>query len=410
LGRGSGKMRKSSGRRLDLGNLRAAGQDTIRDINQTILLNFIRYRTPISRAAIAAATGLQRSTVSIIVDHLIRERMVYEVRAQANGRGRVPTFLYLNPDYLYIIGVDVGLMETTIALSDFTGRILEQERIRTDKNPFRFTKMLLSALRPFAENARSRSRLDAIGVAVPGLVDTSGKVLLAPNLGWKDFDLASPVQDVFQVPVHVENVSKSSALALLWQADLESVRSHDYVYVYVTEGIGTGLIIDGQLHKGIEGIAGEFGHMVIDPQGPPCKCGNRGCWEVLADNRSALRRYAQKRPRRSRRALTIQELVALANSGDRRARAAIRETAEFLALGIGNILAGLNPEYVIIDGELTKAWDILDAVMKKSLLRGVFGLEYKNVKIIPPPLKEKPSLVGAISLALSGHFAPAALH
>jgi predicted NBD/HSP70 family sugar kinase len=102
--------------------------------------------------------------------------------------------------------------------------------------------------------------------------------------------------------------------------------------------------------------------------------------------------------------------VALANSGDRRAREAVRETAEFLALGIGNILAGLNPEYVIVDGELTKAWDILDAVMKKSLLRGVFGLEYKNVKIIPPPLKEKPSLVGAISLALSGHFAPPALH
>jgi len=108
--------------------------------------------------------------------------------------------------------------------------------------------------------------------------------------------------------------------------------------------------------------------------------------------------------------LRRQELVALANSGDRWAREAIREPAEFLAPGIGNLLAGLNPKYVMVDGELTKTWDILDSVMKKSLLRGVFGLEFKNVRIIPPPHREKPSRGGAISLALSGHFAPPALH
>ena len=387
------------------GGLRSAGQETIRRINETIVLNYIRYVTPISRASIAKATGLQRSTISIIIDDLIRNRIIYEVRAPSARRGRVPYYLYLNPDYIYVIGVDVGLLQTTIALSDFTGRILEREIFATEKDPQGFVSKLVSAMKPLVDKARSRSHLDGIGIAVPGLVDNSGKIRLAPNLGWRDFDLGPILKEEFGVPVYVENVSKSAAMAHLWQDDLPGI-GKNYVYVFVSSGIGTGLVFNGQLHAGFSGTAGEFGHMVIDPNGPECACGNRGCWEVIADNRSALRRYLQKVPDGSGRPLTIQELVALAREGNEAAREAIAETAEYLAIGIGNILVSLNPECVIVDGELTKVWDILGEVIQKSLKRGVFGLELEHMRIMPSSMKLKPSLVGAISCALSGHFAP----
>jgi predicted NBD/HSP70 family sugar kinase len=318
----------------------------------------------------------------------------------------VPYYLYLNPDYIYVIGVDVGLLQTTVALSDFTGRILEREIFVTEKDRQGFTSSLLSAMKPLVDKAKARSHLDGIGIAVPGLVDNSGKIRLAPNLGWADFDLGPILKDEFGVPVYVENVSKSAALAHLWQDDdLPSV-GKNYVYVLVSSGIGTGLVFNGQLHAGFSGTAGEFGHMVIDRNGPECNCGNRGCWEVLADNRSALRRYVQKVPHASGKSLTIQELVAIAREGNEAAREAIAETAEYLAIGIGNILVSLNPECVIVDGELTKVWDILGEVIEKSLKRGAFALELEHMRIIPSAMKLKPSLVGAISSALSGHFAP----
>jgi predicted NBD/HSP70 family sugar kinase len=303
----------------------------------------------------------------------------------------------------------VGFSEKMIALSDFTGRILERETLATDKDADTFARNLVSTLKPFVAKAKSRSQLDGIGIAVPGLVDNSGRIRLAPNLGWADFDIGPILSAEFGVPVYMENVSKSSALAHLWHADGEGM-GKNYVYVYVNQGIGTGLVFNGQLHAGVNGTAGEFGHIVIDLTGPECKCGNRGCWEVMADNRAALRRYYERVPHDLGRDLTIDDLVVLAGEGNEAAREAIRETAEYLAIGIGNILVGLNPDCVIVDGELTKAWDIVGAVIDSSLNRGVSGLELEHMRIVPSPIKQKPSLVGVISLALSGHFAPPTFH
>ncbi len=345
----------------------------------------------------------------MIMDHLIQKRVVYEVRAPSASRGRVPYFLYLNPDYLFVIGIDVGLLQTTFALSDFTGRILLQEGIATETNVETFAGKLVLTLKPFVESARSRSRLDGIGIAVPGLVDNSGTVRLAPNLGWTNFDIGRILSEEFGVPIYIENVSKSSALAHLWQTDIQGV-GRNYVYVYVNQGIGTGLVFNGRIHSGFSGTAGEFGHMVIDRRGPECNCGNHGCWEVMADNRAALQYYYERVPHNPGKELTIEELIGLANQGNLAAREAIQETAECLAIGIGNILVGLNPECVILDGELTKAWNIIGEVIEKNLARGVPGLEREHVRIIPSPMKQKPSLVGAISLALCGHFAPPAFH
>ncbi|HYJ89958.1 MAG TPA: ROK family transcriptional regulator, partial [Pyrinomonadaceae bacterium] len=267
-------------------SFRMVGVNDIRDINQTIFLHLIREKQPLSRADIAKHTGLRAGTVSAIVNRLIRTGFVYEGTEGPSSGGRPPKNLYINAESVYVLAVDIGVSDTVFAVADFNGRVLNQKSILTEGKPEKFLKKLCSEIDSLVRSKYSRARFGAFGVSVPGLIDReSGTVEVSPNLEWNKVPLRDILASKFNLPVFVENDANAAAFSEFWYGPLNETKVKNLLFVLVVEGLGTGLIINGELHIGSRLGLGGFGHMSIDPSGELCSCGRRGCWETFASER-----------------------------------------------------------------------------------------------------------------------------
>lgn len=349
---------------LHLGNPSVASSETARQINRRILLNLIRARQPVSRADLARFSGLQRSTVSLITEQLIADQWVVEGPLGRLPRGRRPTFLRLN-DERRIICIDIRPTQTTIGIADINGRFQSQQMIPTARDPASAIQDLASRIRAMQE-ARRETPFEGVGISLPGRIHTvSQKLVHAPNLKWPAVDLKTPLERATGLPVELENAANACALAEMWFGRLGDVT--DLVAVTVSEGIGAGIISHSQLIRGRNGMAGEFGHVPLDPDGPLCSCGNRGCWEVLASNRAALRYYFESAARESE--LSFPHLLTLAEHGDSLAAKAVEMMAVQLARGMRMIVAAFSPEMIVVVGELTSAWHRFQSLLEREVKR-----------------------------------------
>jgi predicted NBD/HSP70 family sugar kinase len=353
-------------RQVNLNPLRAASNETARDINRRIVLNLIRTGQPISRADLARRSGLQRSTVSLIIEELIADTWVIEGPMGRLPRGRRPTFLHLN-DQRAVICVDVRPSRITLGVADVNGGFNSQDVLPTPADPAVAVKELARRIRTIVKTQPEKV-FEGVGVSLPGRVDLSTHHLVfAPNLGWRLTDLKTPLERATGLEVELENAANACALAEMW---FNSTQLRDLVAVTVSEGIGTGIVAQGQLVSGRRGMAGEFGHVPLDPDGPLCSCGSRGCWEMLASNSAALRYYFESRAQSGK--LTFQDLLRLAEQGDVLAGRALDRMAAQLGRGARMIVGGLAPEAIIFIGEFTAAWDrfrpIIDAEIQAQTL------------------------------------------
>ena len=399
-------------RRIDLSNFQVATSETARDINRRIVLNLIRTHQPISRADLARHSGLQRSTVSVIAEQLIRERWITEGANGHTARGRRPTFLHLNKERVGIIGINVRPVTTTLALADLDANFLAQDSLPTPQQPKQFLAELVPRVRKLM-NARPELTCEGIGVSLPGRVDkVTQQLVFAPNLGWRDFDLKTPLEKATRLPVELENAANSCALSeICFGRRAEGLRN--LVIVTVSEGIGCGLILNHQLVQGSTGTAGEFGHAALVPDGLECSCGNRGCWEMYASNSAAIRYYSQagstSRGRRSTRAaqtISFDHLLRLADQGDGKAVDALEQMAKYLGLGISPLVSGLSPDMIVIVGEVTRAWNSVGPIIKDTVRQHSFTRA--ETQIVGTDPITQPRLRGTIALVLLKHFgAPA---
>jgi predicted NBD/HSP70 family sugar kinase len=394
-------------RRIDLSNFQVATSETARDINRRIVLNLIRTHQPISRADLARHSGLQRSTVSVIAEQLIRERWITEGANGHTARGRRPTFLHLNKERVGIIGINVRPVTTTLALADLDANFLAQDSLPTPQQPKQFLAELVPRVRKLM-NARPELTCEGIGVSLPGRVDVATqKLVFAPNLGWKDFDLKSPLEKATQLPVELENAANSCALSeICFGRRAEGLRN--LVIVTVSEGIGCGLILNHQLVQGSTGTAGEFGHAALVQDGLECSCGNRGCWEMYASNSAAIRYYSQAGSSRGRRSATLdktisfEHLLRLAQQGDGKAVEALQQMAQYLGRGIAPLVSGLAPDMIVIVGEVTRAWEKVGPIIKDTVRQHSFTRA--ETQIVPSDPITQPRLRGTIALVLLKHF------
>jgi predicted NBD/HSP70 family sugar kinase len=339
-----------------------ASSEVVRDINRRIVLNLIRTRHPISRADLARISGLQRSTVSLIVEQLIDERWVLEGPTGRLPRGRRPTFLRLN-DERVIIAVDIRPTQTTVALADANGKFISQEIIATAADPKVTLDGLIQSIQRIIRSSRQKM-IEGVGISLPGRYDHKvDRLVFAPNLKWSEIDIRNPIVQATGLDVEVENAANACVLAAVWFDHMEECRN--LVVVTVSEGIGTGIWANGELVRGLNGMAGEFGHVPLDPNGPPCGCGGRGCWEVFASNRAALRHYFESSSETSD--LTFLDLLSRAQNGDRRAAKALENMAHYLGRGMRMIVAGLAPERIILVGELTRAWHRFGSIIESEV-------------------------------------------
>jgi predicted NBD/HSP70 family sugar kinase len=392
-------------RRIDLKKASVARSGTIRDINRQIVLNYVREKAPISRADISHETTLQRSTVSLIIDELKAQGLIDEIEGESTG-GRPPILLRLRVAQAIAIGVDVGTTRTVVATSDLAGRVLEQEEFKTDPNAKKTLTRINSCLREFIKKERG---IEGIGISLPGLVDPkTGMASFIPQFKWHDWAIAEEVQDASGLPVSVDNDANAAALAELWFGRPEIREVRDFIMVLVAEGLGTGIIFNGQIYHGESGVAGEFGHMTIGTDAPvACASGSYECWEAFASEQAALARYAKLSSTQRRPHIDFMGLLERAINDDEAAQSALLETAHYLGVGISNLIKGLSPEAVIVGGRIARAWPLIadelkNAVEENSICRGL-----PTARIIASTLGEHPTLMGAISLVLASKFASA---
>jgi len=390
-------------RRIDLKKASVARSNTIRDINRQIVLNYVRERGPISRAEIAHETALQRSTVSLIVEELRADGLIQEISGESAGC-RPPILLSLRTVNAVAIGVDIRTDRTMVASSDLAGRILQQEEFDTDADPLRTITQIINRARILS--ARNKGTIEGIGVSVPGLVDPQSNKLYIPHFKWRDTPFAAELKAATGLPVTIDNDANAAALAELWFGRPEIREVRDFILVLVEGGVGTGIVFDGQVYRGGNGAAGEFGHMTIG-QGAPIACasGSYDCWEAFSSERSALARYANLSNCFDRTAhINFGELMDLAMQGDEVAQVALKETAHYLGIGIANLIRGLAPEAVIVGGQIVRVWPMISNHVKTSVETTICrGLP--STSIIASTLGSEPTLMGAISLVLASKFA-----
>lgn len=391
-------------RRLDLRKAQAARLNTIRDINRQIVLNYVREREPISRAEIARETELQRSTISAIVEDLTREGLVEEVGIGESTGGRRPTLLKLRAAGPIAVGISLTPTCTTIATSDLAGRVLDQQEFLTD--PDHSLNRVIEVVRELS--ARYQGSIEGVGISLPGLVDPStGTALYIPYFPWRDLPVSEIISSAVGLPVVIDNDANAVALAELWFGRPEVNNARDFILVLVAEGVGTGIIFDGQVYRGQRGAAGEFGHMVIGAHAPvPCSCGSDDCWEAFSSERAAIARYRKMAQIANETQISFKDVVDRALGGEEHARVALVETARYLGVGISNLIIGFSPEAVVVGGEIARAWELIESALTEAIEHSVRrGLP--SARILPSTLGDSPTLRGALSLVLASKFAAA---
>lgn len=401
-------------RKINTQDFRVATRTTSRDINRRIALNLIREQQPISRADLARRMNVTRGVVSVLVQELIDQEMIYEGATGEAMRGRKPTFLHIRTQNRLAIAVDVRFSKTYLMLSDFSGQQLALETYDTIFSTTAFVKDLALRIRRMIKNNGYFRDCEGIGVVVPGMVDQrTGRILNAPALGWKGVDIRDRLSAATRLPVHVENSARACALAQLWLERGET-RPHSFAYVSVSDGLGVGIVVNGELLRGHDHIAGEFGHLPLNLEGPRCMCGAKGCWEAYTSNLATLSRYfgwnlSKLSPKVFRApdhdSFTILELIGRARSGDAKAVAALRSSGRFLGFGLAAIVNGVNPDCIYLSGEITTAWDLIGEVVHKAMAERALTEVAARTPLRVTSTQDYPRLKGAAALIAAPIFA-----
>ncbi len=329
---------------------------------------------------------------------MIAENWVIEGPTGRLPRGRRPTFLRLN-DERVIVGVDIRPIQTTVALADANGKFSSKEVMETTPDPGQMLSWLIDAIQRIIAGCRGK-KVEGIGISLPGRFDPrTDRLVFAPNLQWSDVDLRSPIARATGLEVELENAANACVLAAVWFDHMEECRN--LVVVTVSEGLGTGILANGELVRGLNGMAGEFGHVPLDPKGPVCGCGSRGCWEVFASNRAALRYYFESGSQPG--GLTFLDLLSRADQGDTRAAKAIESMAHYLGRGMRMIVAGLAPERIVLVGDLTRSWHRFGPVIEAEVLEQVLPGGCPP-RLVPAYEDGMARLRGTVALVLQKHF------
>jgi predicted NBD/HSP70 family sugar kinase len=379
--------------KVDLAYVRLASSEIARDINRDVILEVIRANQPISRAELARLSGLQRSTVSLIVNQLIEERWVRDGAKADLPRGRHPTMVGLNDDLVMLVA-DIRPKLATVAVVDLNGRFLSRAQLPVTSDPEKTIAGIVEIMLRMKSNHPQRS-FQGVGIALPGRVDSENQRLrFAPNLGWPGFDIKGAIESGTGMAVEMDNAANACLLAETWFGGMDGVRNA--VLVTISEGVGTGILSNGQLIYGDHGMAGEFGHIPLDINGPVCGCGARGCWEVFASSSAALRYYADSKPKDVAR--TIEDLLRLAGEEDPKAIAALTRQAEHIGRGLRIVSATLAPEVILIAGDIVAAWATFGPVIEKAFAESI--LSGLKPRLIPTHEAEVARLRGAAILVL----------
>jgi N-acetylglucosamine repressor len=399
-------------------SLRTGDRQLIKELNIALVINLIRQHGPISRVEIAERTGLGRSTVTGITSTLLKEGLVEEVGSADAPSGRKPVLLAFNSRARYAVGIKLAPRSATGALVDLNANVLHTEGISL--NPARGAEAVVADLKRLLTMILQASGVPAdlllgVGLVMPGVVDpNTGTAIASYFLGWENLPVRDILEEELDLPVYVDNDANAMALAEALYGAGRGIQ--DMLGLTVGVGIGSGVIIDGQIHRGARFSAGELGHVCVDPNGPPCVCGRRGCLEAVAGDAAIVRRARQaleagQAPllavlaRGHGELVTREMVVEAAQAGDAGAQAALAESGRWLGLAVGNAVNLLSPARVVVGGEaVDQAGELILAPMRAQMAAIVFPSFPDPSMIVPASLGRDAWLRGAAALVLQDAF------
>lgn len=388
----------------------AGDQESLRQVNLSAVLTCLRQNAPLARAALADMTGLNKATITRLVREMIAHGFVRETGLQSSVTGRPSILLEMDPEAGYIIGARLDVDYSTVILTNFAAEILwRREETHTPKDDQSLIQdNLLKLIQEAVQQAPANGRpILGLGLSMPGLVDVaSGSLLFAPNLGWRNVPVKSWLAEAFTFPVYVDNEAN---LAALGESFFGAARHCDYVlYINITAGVGAGIVLNQRILPGTSGLAGEVGHMTINPEGPRCNCGNYGCWEIYISAQSVFNRVqaAIQAGQPSDLAAVVQRdfdrsavplVVAAAAKGDLAARGALDETSRYIGIGIASLINTLNPKRVVLGGYLSPAYPYMLPKIQSVVHDRALRWPREAAEIVIAQYGSDASLMGAIA-------------
>lgn len=363
-------------------------RDLIRAINRSHVLNAIKAYGPIGRADIARRTGLSPATVTSISAKLISQDLVLEKSAGDSSGGRPPILLVINPKGAYVVGIKLTESHAICALTDLEALVIAKSSMPlSGHNPEAvvddLAQMVLAILR---EQKIAKKNLLGVGVGLAGIVDAEEGILRqSPIYGWDNVPLRSMLQSKLHIPVYIENDVNTLTLTEKWFGHGQGL--DNFLTVTVGRGVGLGIVVNGEFYRGQTGGAGEFGHTAIDPQGPVCACGKRGCLEAYVGDPGLVRaaQAAVARGKLPGPVESLDDLLSLAQQGNKAAIRIFEEAGRILGIGVANLINVFNPKKIIISGEGTRESDLLFVPMKESIqLNTMPGLFDPDTVVIAP--------------------------
>jgi glucokinase-like ROK family protein len=390
---------------------RTGDQSLVREINLSVIMNHLRTNAPISRAALAKTTGLNKTTVSSLVNELIERQFVEEVGLTSQNTGRPAVLLKLDPSVGYIVSCEIGVDFILVICTDFSPKIIwrHEEQIDSTIGQHAILNRALAILKQAIDVGRPEcGSLLGMAVGVPGLVDqTTGALLFAPNLGWKDLPIRAILQESFNAPLFVDNEANIAALGEHYFGVAQGYE--EVLYISAGVGLGGGIVHGGRVFSGVTGVSAEFGHMTMDPDGEICKCGNQGCWETQV-SQQALFRHIWRRIDQGeisrlvemtdgrRASLTIPLIVDAAHAGDTVALDALEIIGHHLGIGIASLVNALNPELVVFGGILSLAGEFLMPVIEKEMEHRALKWNREATKLVLARHSSDACVIGGVAV------------
>ncbi|MFS0726105.1 ROK family protein [Paenibacillus sp. 1P07SE] len=370
----------------------------IKKMNTAIVLDAIVKKAPLSRANISELTGLNKATVSSLVQDLIDSHLVMEIGMGASSGGRKPVMLIFNRTAGYAVGIDLGVNYIRGVLTDLEGSVIHEADIPLHRHELEQVLpelyQLIDSL--MAQAPASPYGVVGIGIGVPGIVDESGIILFAPNLKWKQVGLQRLVSERYALPVFIDNEANAGAQGEQKYGAGRGV-AHQ-IYVSVGIGIGTGIILNKELYKGASGFSGELGHLSIDLAGKPCSCGNLGCWELYASEHALLEMAAPLGYG------SLRELLHAADDGDEAAQSLFRRIGADLGVGLANVVNVFNPELVIIGNRMSLARRWIEDSVRETVAQRTLSYHRKELRLQFAELGEQSAVRGAAYYAINRFF------
>ena len=352
----------------------------IRKWNLSSIFKAIRKQGPISRIELTEITGCSAGTVSNHVRTLLKKGFVIETKKGISSGGRKPIQLMINPHKAYIFSIEIEVNQIKIVMFDLEIKVVTKSIIPIiykDNYKKTLKQVFFEMDKMMEEKNLKLDSLLGTGVAVPGLIDKEKGILeFAPNLGWKNVYISKIFKDKYNLPVILDNEAKAAAIG---EREFIYPKMDNMVFISINEGIGCGVILNGELYRGASGNAGEFGHIIVDTNGPLCHCGNKGCWETLASESYIVNRYLKLS--NSNKELTKKEIYQLGKNGHKKVIEIFNEAGRNIGIGLVNIINGLSPELLVIGGGIVEIKDYVYEEIIKKLEENALSISYRSVKI-----------------------------